>query len=163
GYRIARRDYALPDVRLAPDETAAVGIAARLWQHAGMAAAASSGLLKLRAAGVDVDVSMTLGVEPLGTADPAFEPLQTAARRLPAAGGRCSRSTGPRRGPPRAPAGSSPGAWSRGAAAGTSWDSTWIGGRAAASACRGWSAGSRRSGRPAPSSRHPTWTSSPMW
>jgi proteasome accessory factor B len=80
GYRIARRDYALPDVRLEPDETAAVGIAARLWQHAGMAAAASSGLLKLRAAGVDVDVSATLGVEPLVTADPAFEPLQTAAR-----------------------------------------------------------------------------------
>jgi proteasome accessory factor B len=80
GYRIARRDYELPDVRLEPDETAAVGIAARLWQHAGMAAAASSGLLKLRAAGVDVDVSATLGVEPLVTADPAFEPLQTAAR-----------------------------------------------------------------------------------
>ena len=80
GYRIARRDYALPDVHLAPDETAAVGIAARLWQHAGMAAAASSGLLKLRAAGVDVDPSATLGVEPLVTADPAFEPLQTAAR-----------------------------------------------------------------------------------
>ncbi len=81
GYRIARRDYALPDVRLEPDETAAVGIAARLWQHAGMAAAASSGLLKLRAAGVDVDLSATLGVEPLVTADPAFEPLQSAARR----------------------------------------------------------------------------------
>jgi proteasome accessory factor B len=80
GYRIARRDYALPDIRLTPDETAAVGIAARLWQHAGMAAAASSGLLKLRAAGVDVDVSTALGVEPLVTADPAFEPLQTAAR-----------------------------------------------------------------------------------
>jgi proteasome accessory factor B len=81
GYRIARRDYALPDVRLEPDETAAVGIAARLWQHAGMAAAATSGLLKLRAAGVDVDLQPTLGVEPLVTADPAFEPLQTAARQ----------------------------------------------------------------------------------
>ena len=81
GYRIARRDYALPDIHLEPDETAAVGIAARLWQHAGMAAAASSGLLKLRAAGVDVDVSATLGVEPLVTVDPAFEPLQAAARR----------------------------------------------------------------------------------
>ena len=80
GYRIARRDYELPDVRLEPDETAAVGIAARLWQHAGMAAAASSGLLKLRAAGVDVDLQATLGVEPVVTADPAFEPLQTAAR-----------------------------------------------------------------------------------
>jgi proteasome accessory factor B len=80
GYRIARRDYALPDIHLEPDETAAVGIAARLWQHAGMAAAATSGLIKLRAAGVDVDMQATLGVEPVVTADPAFEPLQTAAR-----------------------------------------------------------------------------------
>jgi len=80
GYRIARRDYALPDVHLEPDETAAVGIAARLWQHAGLAAAATSGLLKLRAAGVDVDVHATLGVEPVVTVDPAFPALQTAAR-----------------------------------------------------------------------------------
>src|SRR5206468_9556876 len=65
GYRIARGDYALPDVHLEPDETAAVGIAARLWQHAGLAAAANSGLLKLRAAGVDVDPQATLGVEPV--------------------------------------------------------------------------------------------------
>jgi proteasome accessory factor B len=80
GYRIARRDYALPDIHLEPDETAAVGIAARLWQHAGLAAAATSGLLKLRAAGVDVDVNATFGVEPVVTVDPAFEPLQAAAR-----------------------------------------------------------------------------------
>jgi proteasome accessory factor B len=80
GYRIARRDYALPDVRLEPDETAAVGIAARLWQHAGLAAAATSGLLKLRAAGIDVDLQTTLGVEPVVTVDPAFAPLQAAAR-----------------------------------------------------------------------------------
>ena len=80
GYRIARRDYALPDVHLEPDETAAVGIAARLWQHAGLAAAASSGLLKLRAAGVDLDPQATLGVEPIVTVDRAFSPLQTAAQ-----------------------------------------------------------------------------------
>jgi len=80
GYRIARRDYALPDVHLEPDEAAAVGIAARLWQHAGLAAAASSGLLKLRAAGVDVDPQATLGVEPVVTVDQAFAPLQQAAR-----------------------------------------------------------------------------------
>jgi proteasome accessory factor B len=80
GYRIARRDYALPDVRLEPDETAAVGIAARLWQHARLAAAATSGLLKLRAAGVDVDVHATPGIEPVVTVDPSFGPLQTAAR-----------------------------------------------------------------------------------
>ncbi|HZB50616.1 MAG TPA: WYL domain-containing protein [Mycobacteriales bacterium] len=80
GYRIARRDYALPDIPLAPDEAAAVGIAGRLWQHAGLAAAASSGLAKLRAAGVDVDPQATLGMEPIVTVDPAFAPLTAAAR-----------------------------------------------------------------------------------
>jgi proteasome accessory factor B len=81
GYRIARREYALPDIPLEPDEAAAVGIAARLWQHAGMAAAASSGLTKLRAAGVDLDPHATLGVEPVVTVDAAFAPLVTAARQ----------------------------------------------------------------------------------
>jgi proteasome accessory factor B len=80
GYRIAHREYALPDIPLEPDEAAAVGIAARLWQHAGLAAAASSGLAKLRAAGVDVDPHATLGVEPVVTVDPAFAPLTAAAR-----------------------------------------------------------------------------------
>lgn len=81
GYRIARRDYALPDVRLEPEEAAAVGLAARLWQHAGLAAAASSGLRKLRAAGVEVDPHATLGVEPVVRVDPAFEPLTRAVRQ----------------------------------------------------------------------------------
>jgi proteasome accessory factor B len=80
GYRIAPRAYALPDILLEPDEAAAVGIAARLWQHAGLAAAASSGLAKLRAAGVEVDPQATLGVEPVVTVDPAFGPLTSAAR-----------------------------------------------------------------------------------
>jgi proteasome accessory factor B len=80
GYRIARPEYALPDIRLAPDEAAAVGIAARLWQQTGLAAAASSGLAKLRAAGIDVDPHATLGVEPVMTLDPAFEPLTSAVR-----------------------------------------------------------------------------------
>ncbi|HEY6424014.1 MAG TPA: WYL domain-containing protein, partial [Pseudonocardiaceae bacterium] len=31
GYRIARRDYELPDIDLEPDEAAAVALAARLW------------------------------------------------------------------------------------------------------------------------------------
>ncbi len=80
GYRIAHREYALPDIPLEPDEAAAVGIAARLWQHAGLAAAASSGLAKLRAAGVEVDPQATLGVEPVVTVDPSFGPLTGAAR-----------------------------------------------------------------------------------
>jgi proteasome accessory factor B len=80
GYRIAHRDYALPPILLAPDEAAAVGVAARLWRHAGMAAAASSGLAKLRAGGVDVDPHATLGVEPVIAVDASFEPLTAAAR-----------------------------------------------------------------------------------
>ena len=80
GYRIARREYALPDIPLEPEEAAAVGIGARLWQHAGLAAAASSGLAKLRAAGIDVDPQATLGVEPVVTVDPTFAPLTAAAR-----------------------------------------------------------------------------------
>lgn len=80
GYRIARREYALPDIPLAPDEAAAVGIAARLWQQTGLAAAASSGLAKLRAGGIDVDPHATLGVEAVVTVDPAFEPLTAAVR-----------------------------------------------------------------------------------
>ena len=80
GYRIGHREYALPDIPLEPDEAAAVGIAARLWQHAGLAAAASSGLAKLRAAGIDVDPHATLGVEPVVTVDPSFAALTAAAR-----------------------------------------------------------------------------------
>lgn len=80
GYRIDAREYALPDIPLEPDEAAAVGIAARLWRHAGLAAAASSGLAKLRASGIDVDPHATLGVEPVVTVDPAFAPLTAAAR-----------------------------------------------------------------------------------
>jgi proteasome accessory factor B len=80
GYRIAHRDYALPPILLEPDEAAAVGVAARLWRHAGMAAAASSGLAKLRAGGVEVDPHATLGVEPVIAVDASFEPLTGAAR-----------------------------------------------------------------------------------
>jgi proteasome accessory factor B len=80
GYRIAHREYALPEVRLAADDAAAVGLAARLWQHAGLAAAATSGLAKLRAAGIDVDPHATLGVEPVVTVDPTFEPVTAAVR-----------------------------------------------------------------------------------
>ncbi|MEO3746890.1 WYL domain-containing protein [Plantactinospora sp. B5E13] len=80
GYRIAHREYALPEIPLEPDEAAAVGIAARLWRHAGLAAAASSGLAKLRAGGIDVDPQATLDMEPVVTVDPAFAPLTSAAR-----------------------------------------------------------------------------------
>src|SRR5438045_9750075 len=44
GYRIARRDYALPEVTLESDEAAAVGLAARMWSSATMGAAATRAL-----------------------------------------------------------------------------------------------------------------------
>ncbi|HSV67339.1 MAG TPA: WYL domain-containing protein [Mycobacteriales bacterium] len=73
GYRIARRDYELPEIDLEPDESAAVGLAARLWQTARLAHAANGALLKLRAAGVDLDQGPP-GIEPrVAATEPAFQ------------------------------------------------------------------------------------------
>ena len=73
GYRIARRDYELPPISLEPDEAAALGLAARLWQSAPLAGATGSALLKLRAAGVDA-VAAPAALEPrVGANEPAFE------------------------------------------------------------------------------------------
>ncbi len=80
GYRIARRDYELPDIDLEPDEAAAVALAARLWDSPGLAGAARGALLKLRAAGVEVDDHPT-GVEPrVRAAEPAIAPLISAVQ-----------------------------------------------------------------------------------
>lgn len=54
GYRIARRDYALPDITLEPGEAAAVALAARMWSSAAMGAPATRALRKLEAAGVEI-------------------------------------------------------------------------------------------------------------
>jgi proteasome accessory factor B len=78
GYRIARNDYALPELRLDPEEAAAVGIAAQLWHHAQLSNAASSGLVKLRAGGVDLADGPPLGIEPVVSVDPAFSPMLAA-------------------------------------------------------------------------------------
>src|SRR5690606_40205368 len=62
----------------APDEAAVLGLAARTWQHATLAEAASSAMLKLRAAGIDVDSSLP-GIEPrVGAREPAFLPFWQA-------------------------------------------------------------------------------------
>jgi proteasome accessory factor B len=79
GYRIAPGEYALPELRLEPDEAAALGVAARFWQQATLAQAASSALLKLKAAGLDVGEAAPAGIEPRVRAEaPAFEPLLEA-------------------------------------------------------------------------------------
>ena len=81
GYRIARADYELPEIRLTGEEAAAVGLALRLWESAQLAGAAHSALVKLKAAGVDVDTSRTIPLQPrLDAGEPAFEPCYAAAR-----------------------------------------------------------------------------------
>jgi proteasome accessory factor B len=81
GYRIARRNYELPDIDLEPDEAAAVALAARLWDSPQLAGAAHGALLKLRAAGVDVDSDHPAAVEPrVRAVEPALTPLISAVQ-----------------------------------------------------------------------------------
>lgn len=81
GYRIARRDYELGDIDLEPDEAAAVALAVRLWDSPELVGAAHGALLKLRAAGVDVDEAAPAIVEPkVRTTEPAFGPLLAAVQ-----------------------------------------------------------------------------------
>jgi proteasome accessory factor B len=81
GYRIARRDYELPDIDLEPDEAAAVALAARLWDSPQLAGAAHSALLKLRAAGVEVDAEPSVVVQPrVRATEPALTPLISAVQ-----------------------------------------------------------------------------------
>lgn len=80
GYRIARRDYELGEIDLAPDEAAAIGLAVRLWDSPELSGQANGALVKLRAAGIDVDHSATGPVQPRMRAEPAFAPLLTAVQ-----------------------------------------------------------------------------------
>ncbi len=69
GYRINRDAYALPPVELTPDEAAAVAVATQLWESPELITATQGALLKLRAAGVDVDPDA-----PIAIASPAGQP-----------------------------------------------------------------------------------------
>jgi proteasome accessory factor B len=81
GYRVERSAFELPEIDLAPEEAAVIGLAARVWQHAGLAAATSDALVKLKAAGVTVDRAALDVVQPQLTAEePSFEPLWDAVR-----------------------------------------------------------------------------------
>ena len=80
GYRIARQDYELGDIDLEPDEAAAVALAARLWDSPELAAPAHSALVKLRAAGVEVDEDQGRVQPRVRTTEPAFAPLLAAVR-----------------------------------------------------------------------------------
>jgi proteasome accessory factor B len=81
GYRIARADYELPEITLTGEEAAAVGLALRLWESAQLAGPAHSALVKLKAAGIDVDATRGIPLRPrLDAGEPAFEPCYAAAR-----------------------------------------------------------------------------------
>lgn len=55
GYRINREAYALPAVQLTADEAAAVAVATQLWESPELITATQGALLKLRAAGIDIE------------------------------------------------------------------------------------------------------------
>ncbi|UOZ04461.1 MULTISPECIES: YafY family protein [unclassified Amycolatopsis] len=80
GYRIARRDYELGEIDLAPDEAAAVALASRLWDSPELTGQAQGALVKLRAAGLEVDDQAPTVVEPRVRAEPAFGPLLAAVQ-----------------------------------------------------------------------------------
>jgi proteasome accessory factor B len=74
GYRIVRSSFELPDITLEADEAAVIGLAARVWQHAGLASATSDALMKLKAAGVEVDREALNVAQPQLAADePSFD------------------------------------------------------------------------------------------
>ncbi|WP_059008527.1 helix-turn-helix transcriptional regulator [Streptomyces specialis] len=84
GY-VARRDRnQLPPVTLDAEEAAALGVAARVWQQARLAGAASGALQKLRAAGMPLaeeERETYSALEPrVPAGEAAFEPLMIACR-----------------------------------------------------------------------------------
>ena len=81
GYRIVRSAFELPEIELSPEEAAVVGLAARVWQHAGLASATSDALVKLKAAGVEVDREALNVVQPqLAVDEPTFEVIWDCLR-----------------------------------------------------------------------------------
>jgi proteasome accessory factor B len=84
GYLARRDSNRLPPITLDAEEAAALGLAAKVWQQARLAGAASGALQKLRAAGLpeDVDPYEAHGaLEPrIPVHEAAFEPLMLACR-----------------------------------------------------------------------------------
>jgi proteasome accessory factor B len=74
GYRIRPDEFALPGIELSADEAAVVGLATRVWQHAGLAGHTSDALAKLTAAGVEIDRARLDIAAPVVTVDdPNFD------------------------------------------------------------------------------------------
>jgi proteasome accessory factor B len=87
GYRIRPDQLALPDISLAPDEAAVVGLATKVWEHAKLAAATTEAVRKLTAYGLPVDVeALDIGEARIGADEPSFDVFWSAAlERTPVA------------------------------------------------------------------------------
>ncbi|MFT4298294.1 MAG: WYL domain-containing protein [Aeromicrobium sp.] len=81
GYRIPREAAELPDLELTAEESAVIGLAAQVWEHGGLAGRSADALLKLKAAGVEIDTSAVPLVQPrLGADESAFDAVWDAVR-----------------------------------------------------------------------------------
>lgn len=85
GYRIRREHFELPPIEFTAGETAALGLAASVWESATQAGQAANALAKLRAAGVDPDPGRLSGMAPsVSGREPAFRAVWEAhADRAP--------------------------------------------------------------------------------
>ncbi|MGV9946233.1 helix-turn-helix transcriptional regulator [Rhodococcus aetherivorans] len=75
GYRINRDAYELPEIELTSAEAAAVAVAAALWESPELTSAAQGALLKLRAAGVQVDADPAGAITAMPTRSRGSEPV----------------------------------------------------------------------------------------
>ncbi|MFG2225744.1 helix-turn-helix transcriptional regulator [Streptomyces sp. NPDC048644] len=87
GYLARRDSNRLPPITLDAEEAAALGLAAKIWQQARLAGAASGALQKLRAAGMplaaeteDIDAPHSALEPRIPAHEAAFEPLMLACR-----------------------------------------------------------------------------------
>lgn len=82
GYRINRDAYELPDIGLTSEESAAVAVAVQFWESPELASVAQGALLKLRAAGIQVDSESIVEVPAVPArsrgSEPALSKLLTA-------------------------------------------------------------------------------------
>ena len=104
GYRIVRSAFELPEIASRPTRPPSSGWPPRVWQQAGLASATTDALLKLRAAGVEVDREALNVAQPrLAPDEPSFEAFWEGV----SAGGRSGSATdvgvrGAHRAPPGA-------------------------------------------------------------
>lgn len=81
GYRIRPDDFALPEIDLAADEAAVIGLAARVWDHARLAEVTTDAVRKLTALGMPIDTGQLEIAEPRLNADePSFETFWEATQ-----------------------------------------------------------------------------------